>query len=204
MFNAEKPSLEELPSSKQLLRSTIMAAAAALVILVTIVLPAEYGLDPTGVGRVLGLTEMGEIKQELSEEAEQDHGGAGDQSSLFERVLAFAVPHAHAQDNAAWADVVEFTLQPDDTNEVKMTMNKDDVVEYQMVVTGGRVNYDLHGHGGGNSISYEKGRGSTGSEGEFTAAFPGGHGWFWRNRDSEPATVTLRLKGTYSDLRQGE
>ena len=33
------------------------------------VLPAEYGIDPTGVGRALGLTQMGEIKVQLAEEA---------------------------------------------------------------------------------------------------------------------------------------
>ena len=32
-------------------------------------LTAEYGTDPTGVGNVLGLTEMGEIKQQLAREA---------------------------------------------------------------------------------------------------------------------------------------
>ncbi len=207
MFNVEKPSLEELPTSKQLVRSTVMAVVAAVVILVTVVLPAEYGIDPTGAGGVLGLTEMGEIKSELSEEAEQDHGGGagtGDQSSLFNRVFAVMMSSAHAQDSGAWSDEVEFTLEPGDTNEVKMTMNKGDTVEYLMIVSGGRVNYDLHGHGNGNSITYEKGRGSTNSEGEFTAAFPGGHGWFWRNRDSKPLTVKLRLRGTYSELRQGE
>lgn len=38
MFNAEKPSLDELPSSAQLIRSTVIAAASAVVILVTVVL----------------------------------------------------------------------------------------------------------------------------------------------------------------------
>ena len=72
MFNAEKPSLEELPSSAQLVKSTIIAAVSAVVILVTVVLPAEYGIDPTGVGKALGLAEMGEIKTQLAEEAEAD------------------------------------------------------------------------------------------------------------------------------------
>ena len=72
MFNAEKPSLDELPSSAQLIRSTVIAAASAVAILVTVVLPAEYNIDPTGIGGVLGLAEMGEIKTQLSEEAEAD------------------------------------------------------------------------------------------------------------------------------------
>ena len=55
-----------------LIRSTLIAAGAAGAILVLFWLPAEYGIDPTGVGRLTGLTEMGEIKQQLSAEAEAD------------------------------------------------------------------------------------------------------------------------------------
>ncbi len=69
MYNTDLPNRAELPSNKQLLRSTIIAIIVAAVLLVTIVLPAEYGVDPTRVGRVLGLTQMGEIKMTLAEEA---------------------------------------------------------------------------------------------------------------------------------------
>jgi hypothetical protein len=55
-----------------LIRSTLLAAGAAGAILVLFWLPAEYGIDPTGVGALTGLTEMGEIKQQLSAEAEAD------------------------------------------------------------------------------------------------------------------------------------
>nr|WP_300975710.1 hypothetical protein [Yoonia sp.] len=72
MHNVVKPTPDEPPSSQQLLRSTLIALIAAIVILVTIVLPSEYAIDPTGVGRVLGLTEMGEIKTQLAEEAALD------------------------------------------------------------------------------------------------------------------------------------
>jgi len=57
------------PTSWQLLRSTMIAAVVAGALLVTCVLPAEYGVDPTGIGRVLGLTQMGEVKLALAEEA---------------------------------------------------------------------------------------------------------------------------------------
>lgn len=62
----------DLPDSPRLIRSTLLALATALVILVTVVLPAEYAIDPTGAGRLLGLTDMGEIKGQLAEEAEAD------------------------------------------------------------------------------------------------------------------------------------
>ena len=72
MHNGNKPNLDELPTSAQLIKSTIFAAAAAAVILTTIVLPSEYGIDPTGIGKAVGLAEMGEIKVQLGEEAEAD------------------------------------------------------------------------------------------------------------------------------------
>ena len=72
MYNTDIPNREELPSTAKLVRSTIIAAIVALVLLVTVVMPAEYALDPTGAGRLLGLTEMGEIKEQLAEEAAAD------------------------------------------------------------------------------------------------------------------------------------
>jgi len=72
MFNVSKPTLDDLPTSKQLLRSTCIAFVAAIAILIAIVLPSEYAIDPTGIGRALGLTEMGEIKTQLAEEAAAD------------------------------------------------------------------------------------------------------------------------------------
>ena len=64
-----------------------------------------------------------------------------------------------------------------------------------------RQGFDLHGHGGGQSVTYEKGRGSTGADGEIVADFDGEHGWFWRNRDSEPATVTVQVVGEYAEVK---
>ena len=62
----------EPPSARQLVRSTVVALAVAGAILMTVVLPAEYGVDPTGIGRVLGLTQMGEIKSRLAAEVAAD------------------------------------------------------------------------------------------------------------------------------------
>ena len=206
MFKVETPRIDDLPSLKQLRRSTIIAVAAAITMLITVVLPAEYGIDPTGIGRSIGLTEMGEIKTELRNEAEQDHrlpAANGEQSSVLQSILGLLVSSAQAEAIDNWDNEIEFALAPGETYEVKLTMNAGDRASYLMTVTGGRVNFDLHGHGNGQSVTYEKGRGSHGTEGEFVAAFPGGHGWFWRNRDKQEVTVGLKLKGNYSDLKQG-
>ncbi len=204
MFNAVKPSLEELPSSAQLFKSTIVAAVSAIVILVAAVLPAEYGIDPTGAGRAIGLTEMGEIKSQLAEEAEQDRqmlDAQDDQSSLIDSILGLFVGAAHAQTVEAWRDEISFTLAPGESAEWKLVMTTGQTAEYRMTVEGGRVNFDLHGHGSGQSVTYERGRGSIGSEGGILASFDGEHGWFWRNRDKQDVTVTVLLKGEYSALK---
>ncbi|MFO6423195.1 transmembrane anchor protein [Motilimonas sp. KMU-193] len=76
MYNTDMPTRAELPTTKQLIRSTIIAIAAALAILVSVILPAEYAIDPIGVGKILGLTEMGEIKTQLAQEAAEDEAKA--------------------------------------------------------------------------------------------------------------------------------
>ena len=223
MFNTEKPGLDELPSSKQLLRSTILAGVVALALLLTVVLPAEYGIDPTGAGRILGLTEMGEIKRELALEAEDDHKTPDQSSGLWLPLLNLMVPTANAQtsDSASdqasdqtsdqatdnnnnvsgeWSDEVTFTLAPGEAAEIKLVMKDGDSAEYVWTAEGGRINFDLHAHGGGESASYEKGRGKTSGEGVINAAFDGNHGWFWRNRDKQDVTIAIKLRGDYSEL----
>lgn len=72
MHNSNIPEDRELPSTQKLLKSTIIALITAIVLLITVVMPAEYGVDPTGVGNILGLKRMGEIKQALAAELAAD------------------------------------------------------------------------------------------------------------------------------------
>ncbi len=193
MHNAIKPNPEDLPSSAQLLKSTVIAAVAAVVILVTIVLPSEYGIDPTRIGGILGLANMGEIKTQLAEEAVADgqvelqsQSGSFDQSSLLNEV--------------AWTDEVSVILTPGEGIEIKLAMDEGAIAEFAWTVEGGVVNYDLHGDGGGQSTTYGRGRAVPGHEGSLTAAFTGNHGWFWRNRDDQDVSVTLFVRGAYSEV----
>jgi hypothetical protein len=224
MYNTDMPSRAELPSSGQLLRSTLIAAGVAAALLVTVVLPAEYGIDPTGAGRALGLAEMGEIKTQLHDEAEADRAKdqanqapaapatpatptPGQRSSLLGSIFAqLIIGSAQAQTPAA-AKAQEFsvTLKPGEGTEVKADMKKGAKLTYSWKVEGGTVNHDTHGDGpGGNETSYSKGRGVPGDKGELTAAFDGNHGWFWRNRGSAPVTVKLTASGDFGSLKQAK
>lgn len=208
MYNTDIPTRAELPSTRQLIKSTLIAIIAAIVILVTIVLPSEYAVDPTGVGRMLNLTEMGEIRQQLADEAEADRlldmqrNVTTDQSStLLKGLFGLIVGTAHAQStDQTWTDEYTYTLERSEGIEVKLVMEEGAQVEFLWIAEGGVLNYDLHGDGSGNQISYERGRAVAGHEGILTAAFTGNHGWFWRNRDRQDVTVKLFVRGAYSEL----
>jgi hypothetical protein len=49
---------QSLPSLSQLLKATGLAASVATGLLVTVILPVEYGIDPIGTGKALGLTRL--------------------------------------------------------------------------------------------------------------------------------------------------
>ncbi|MGI9141310.1 MAG: transmembrane anchor protein [Gemmatimonadaceae bacterium] len=203
----------ELPSASKLLRSTLIAAAVAAVLLVTVVLPAEYGVDPTGIGRALGLTEMGEIKVSLAREAAAADSveaavaaGGGIGTTVPAAVSspgAGASLSPPAQSAAANSHVTEIVLRPNEGKEIKLVMRKDARVTYSWSTGGGVVNYDTHGDAPGIDYhGYGKGTATPSEEGVLVAAFDGAHGWFWRNRGRQAVTVTLRTNGDYQELKR--
>lgn len=204
MQNAPKPNIKDLPTLTQLRRASIIAGIGAVAIGVMVYLPAEYGTDPTGVGSSLGLTEMGEIKQQLAAEAAADGSlhGVDESSSLMDDIFGLFVSTAHAQE--VWQDEITFTLAPSESTEIKATMEEGVTLTYAWVATGGRINFDLHAHSGGDAVTYERGRGQTSGEGSLETPFAGDHGWFWRNRDKADVTVTLQLRGNYSEIVRSE
>lgn len=211
MFNSNAPSKDDLPTSRQRAISTVIAAASAAVILFTIVLPSEYGIDPTGAGRVLGLAEMGEIKTQLAEEAEADRLQTieapatqelpKDQgSALMETISSFFIASAHAEE--MWKEQMTVTLAPGESTEIKLSMKSSAKATYSWTAEGGTLNYDLHADGDSSTTSYKKGRAQPGDEGEFEAAFDGWRGWFWRNRSAEPVKLTIKASGDFAEMKR--
>ena len=193
MSRTTAPPPAELPSPRALLRSTALATLAALLVLVVAILPAEYGVDPTGVGRLLGLTQMGEVKVELAREAAQtasaEAGGAASAAALL------AAPPRPVQSR----HVTRVELGPGEGREVKLVMRAGADVAYSWSTDRGTVGFDLHGDpaGAGAARSYKAGSGAWSDQGTVTAAFDGRHGWYWLNATDAPLTVTLRTEGDY-------
>ncbi len=200
------PTIGELPTTKQLTRATLVAAGVAAVLLATVVLPAEYGIDPTGIGRAIGLTEMGEAKREAASgtpEAAAPTAAAADTGNL-------TLDEAPASASTAAGEEVSeatLTLQPDEGSEVKATMKAGDEITYEWATGGPKINFELHGEevgaAAGDYTSYEKGT-SAGASGTFRAPFDGTHGWYWRNRSGAPITVTVKAKGKFQKFARVE
>ncbi len=200
MHNAPKPDPADLPTKTSLFRSAMVAGVGALALYAMVYLPAEHGRDPTGVGGLLGLTEMGEIKEQLASEAAIDalRHGEVPSASLMDNVFGlFATPSFAEQ---VWQDEITFTLAPGEATEIKARMEEGATLTYAWVAAGGRINFDLHAHAGSNDVSYDKGRGKKSGNGSIETPFAGDHGWFWRNRDDVDVTVTLMLAGDYSEI----
>jgi hypothetical protein len=197
MYNTDLPNRAELPGSRQLVRSTCAAMAVAAVLLVTVVLPAEYAIDPTGIGRQLGLTQMGEIKVQLGREAAISAPVVAVEAAPETVVSSAPVEESRKSDR------ITLTLQPGEATEVKMEMKKGGRVDYRWETAGGVVNYDTHGDSKTTDYhGYAKGKGVTSDQGVLEAAFDGKHGWFWRNRDAVPVTLMLDTKGEYSSIKK--
>ena len=200
MFNAQRPTEKDLPTSAQLLKSTVIAIIVAIILLVMVILPAEYGTDPTGVGKILGLKEMGEIKISLLEESQNESSQENNTSSIktdsVEQVMV---------NNTINNDVVEITIEPGKAIEIKLEMKSGSLVQYEWKTIKGGLNYNLHGVGYKGSqqfISYKKGRMVPSDSGELKAEFDGYHGWFWRNREKFSVTVSLQTSGDYIQIKQ--
>jgi len=187
------PTIGELPTRGQLNRATAIAAGVAAVLLVTVVLPAEYGLDPTGVGKILRLTEMGAMKRAAAQEAAVPAGESGDILLDPEPALTYSLQSGEET----------LALQPGEGREIKAVMQAGGEFDYEWSTGGSAVHYELHGEpkGGPKGVysSYDIGT-SAGEKGQFRAPFEGTQGWYWRNDTNAPVTVTVKAKGTWASF----
>ena len=185
MTNSEAP---PLPSTPQLMRAIGIAGVVATIILITAVLPAEYGLDPTGIGRAIGLL--------------RPPASAVDMSIP---VTAEAAAMVTKYDAAFRSDEMTLTLKPGEGAEIKATMVKGGSYVFSWTVEGGTVEFDMHGEhtdGSGGEASYAKGEEASSLHGTFHAPFDGRHGWFWQNLTWEPVTVKLKTSGFYAKIEK--
>ena len=198
----------ELPSTRRLLMATGIAIAVAGVILVTTVLPAEYGVDPTGIGARLGLDVLsGKAKvatlPAAATSAEPTAKPGLDAAAVGLPITSVQADTVSRHQGAFREDTMSLTLPPGEGAEIKAAMRTGDTLVFHWNATG-EVEVDMHGERTGAAkdeyTSYWIEQIQKEASGTFTAPFDGSHGWYWLNRGSVPVTVQVKVAGFQEKL----
>jgi hypothetical protein len=172
------------------MKTTALAVVVAAAILVTIVIPAEYGKDPLRTGRLLGLTRLS-APLAAPETVAAPSVGQPLIPSQRGPAAVYGAPFKF--------DSARFVLGPYEFVEYKYHLEKGAVMTYAWKGTGALI-HDFHGDPDGSKdspVSYEK-KDASHEAGAFTAPFTGIHGWYWENPGSETITVTVTSAGFYT------
>lgn len=194
----------EVPTSQRLLKATAIAIAVASVVLVTAVLPAEYGIDPTGIGASLGLTALAQSPASAPEEpsppavAPAASPTTVELDAVGQPLKAVEGASVSKREGAYRSESMTVTLPPGEGAEIKTPMKSGDGMVFNWTATGA-VASDMHGERTGAAkdeyTSYWIETPRRQASGTFTAPFDGVHGWYWVNKTSEPVTVQVEVTG---------
>ena len=204
------------PSISRLLKATAIALTAACILLVTTVLPAEYGIDPTGIGARLGLNKLDATAAaadpvvskatapEKQQVVESNTSGEEKLDAVGQPVKAIDAAAVTKHGSDFRSETMTVTIAPNKGAEIKTKMKAGDSLVFHWEASGGEVASDMHGDrlnaAEGEYTSYWIDTPRTSASGSFTAAFEGKHGWYWLNRGDKPVVITVKVSGFQSAL----
>ncbi len=183
---------QPLPEKAELIRATVLALIAAVVLLFTVILPAEYGIDPLRVGGLLGLTTM---KGEGADETEIVPDAEGAMLNL---------PALARASSGIKGETLKVVVPAYEGIELKADMTAGQSIVFDWKSDGAALYTDMHGEppnaGEKEFTSYWKENEQLGGQGMLLAQFDGTHGWYWQNMTEEAVTVTVEVSGFYQDI----
>lgn len=208
-----------LPSNASLIKATIAAASLGSVLLVTTVLPAEYGIDPTGLGKAMGLTQLNSSTKSTPPVPATVVTATPPAVNAVAAVAAVSAAAStptvetdnddenspvRKRDSAYQTRTMTLSLAPGQGTEIKAVMEAGERFVFNWKTEGGAVNFDMHGEPPNAKrnefTSYWFARNQRQASGSFTAPFKGTHGWYWRNRGTKPVKVNVSLSGFFRDV----
>jgi len=210
MSAANHPDFKKRKSMKAITISIIVIA----ILIITVVLPAKYGIDPTGAGKLFGYGKSTIPKDSLAIVAGAETTvkktfplikleELGSEARIKRPVEANNLPpkkQFHERE-----DSTQVSVPAGKGIEFKVTMLKHGSMKYEWTTNKGILYSDFHGevkqvtppgkdeYYESYTIAY-----SNNMAGTFLSPFEGRHGWYFRNKGSEDVIVTIRLKGQYS------
>jgi len=177
------------PTASQLGLQVLGAAVLGTVLTLTVILPSEYGLDPTGFGALTGLNKLSQPPEVIVE-------------------TRFTAPPeiARMEQVPFRQDVIEVPIgafgRTLGATEYKVTLEEGQTMVYSWKATT-PILFEFHGHttptdgSPAEVMEYGKGTASEGS-GALTAPLSGIHGWYFANPTFEDVTVEVTLAGFYT------
>jgi hypothetical protein len=170
-------------SPRAIAKASALALAAAVIVFVTAVLPAEFGIDPLGTGRALGLLNLFNAAPPAVVAAE---GGP-------------VVP----QNTGYRTDSRRIVVPSLGSVEFKYELAKGAAMVYSWRATA-PIDFDFHTEPAGlpptASETFERGEAAE-KQGSYTAPYDGIHGWYWENVYDTDVVVTLEAAGFFSEGR---
>ena len=167
------------PSRAKLLISALAALAVAGVVLVTVVLPAEYDIDPLGTGAALGLVVLSGASAEIPVRSDG--------------LVAAASSYR--------TDTRTFVLEPGGFVEYKYRLEASRGMLYSWTASNwvrSEMHSEADGAPEGTAEFFEVVERTLFRHGSYVAPFPGIHGWYWLNEGADTVTVTIHAAGFFS------
>ena len=178
-----KADVESAPSPRTIAKATVTAFVVAVAVLITVVLPAEYGIDPLGTGRALGLLDLYSAS-----------------SGLGPPIVPAAGGPLRTQPSRYRSDSRQLVVPSLGTLEFKYELDQGAALMYAWSATG-PLGFDFHTEPAGRppeaSESVERDEADA-RNGFYTAPYAGLHGWYWENLTDREVTITLDTAGFYS------
>jgi hypothetical protein len=172
-------------NTRTLASAVLAATLIAILVLVSFILPAEYNIDPTGIGAKLGLTALA-TSQDTSKEL----------GAILE-----VDTNKQAANAAPYSEHTATVIVPAKKGvEYKFAMGQYQKMTYEWKAEAAGLYFDLHGEPEGDTTGYfESYAIATSSEmsGSFTTPFKGSHGWYWKNNTDQAIEVSLTVKGHF-------
>lgn len=192
------PTIPYQAEGSTILRATAAAVVAGAAILTLFVLPAEYNIDPTGVGHKLGLTAL----SGAMDDAEPAATMAPTQAAAAPVKVGPQTRDSIIRATPYREDQMTLTIAPHAGAEIKAEMQTGDQFVFSWTASG-PVKMDMHGETSmtaSEATTYWKEKGLSAAQGSLMAPFNGIHGWYWRNQGETPVTLTLKTSGFYRKL----
>jgi hypothetical protein len=202
-----------IPPTGTLIKASIIALVTASLIFIMVILPAEYQIDPTGSGKLLGLTDL--ARPNAAQPAQVEIPEATilpvlDQTEQLSRWGKSPLLKGTfiSQGGRFQFDSREIELQPKTGMEIKYNMKKGAGLVYSWEADDS-VLFDFHGQpdvkpaGNDDNEDYFESYqlndrlGLSRASATFVAPSDGIHGWFWENRGSKAVKIRLTTAGFY-------